>query len=239
MDWKATDPEFELLVEQAASKTALRLLRKIEAQAEENFAAAAWILERRFPEDFSRPEVQLNLQTNVVQNNLSITISSEEAKQIETEAAPVRRKVREMMATYRPGLGNGNGDGQRPMDIQAEPVKTPEDLAPIVRKAGDEHSAAFWNQFASGDSEQFVDKATAIFVTALIVSETLGAGRGHQAITAFKSEQPTVGDVLCVIDRLCGGSAGQQLLQRKANLATSTKRNFPATSLSTAKTVCR
>jgi len=44
-------------------------------------------MERRWPELFSRPEVQLNLiqQNNLTENHLSITISAEEVKQIENE----------------------------------------------------------------------------------------------------------------------------------------------------------
>jgi len=47
-------------------------------------------------------------------------------------------------------------------------------------------------------------------------NETIGRGLGNQAIIAFKSEQPTVADVLSVIERLCGGPAGWQTLQCKA-----------------------
>jgi hypothetical protein len=66
-------------------------------------------LERRWPEIFSRPDVQLNLiqQNNVTENHLTITISPEELKEIEAEAAPAREKVRKMFEAYRPGLGNG------------------------------------------------------------------------------------------------------------------------------------
>src|SRR5215470_17018458 len=136
MGWKQTDPEFATKVEQTSAKAAMRLLGKIEAQATNNFSACAWILERRFPELFSRPEVQLNLQTNVVQNNLTIIIAPEEVREIEAQAAPVREKVRRMLETYRPGaLGNGNGSGARTVDIQAEPVEK-EALPPIVRKQG-------------------------------------------------------------------------------------------------------
>jgi hypothetical protein len=127
MDWKATDPEFELLVEQAASKTALRLLRKIEAQVDDNFAAGAWLLERRWPELFSRPEVQLNLiqQNNVAHDHLTIVISAEEAKELNARGEETREKVRAMFAEYqqrRGGKGNGAG-GQRTVEVQAEPVK--------------------------------------------------------------------------------------------------------------------
>src|SRR5215470_9992519 len=60
-DWRRKDPSFARAVEEASGKMALRLLSKIEKQADENFAAGAWILERRFVETFARPEVQLNL----------------------------------------------------------------------------------------------------------------------------------------------------------------------------------
>jgi hypothetical protein len=47
----------------------------------------------------------------------------------------------------------------------------------------------------------------------------LAAGSATQAIVAFKTEPITVSDVLAVIERLCGGPAGWQLLQRKAGLS--------------------
>jgi hypothetical protein len=155
MDWKATDPEFGLLVEQVSAKAALRLLSKIEKQADQNFAASSWILERRWPELFSRPEVQLNLiqQNNVTENHLSITIAPEEAREIEAVAAPIREKVKAMFNAYKPALdAGGNGEKQRSIDVQAEPVKA-EALAPISRKDGEENSSVFWNQFASGTGD--------------------------------------------------------------------------------------
>ena len=54
--------------------------------------------------------------------------------------------------------------------------------------------------------------------TKSIVNETVGRGIGNQAIVAFKSEQPKLADVLAVIDRLCGGPAGWQRLQKKASV---------------------
>ena len=91
MTWKREDPEFNQKVEAAAAKAAARLLAKVERQARNNFAAAAWILERRFPELFSRPEVQLSVSNTANhKRSLSLTISLEEAERIEAEAAPIR-----------------------------------------------------------------------------------------------------------------------------------------------------
>jgi hypothetical protein len=71
---------------------------------------AAWFLERKYPQQFARPEIQLSWNNNYTQNNLSINISSGDAKQIEAEAKPVRDAVSSMFEKYRPQSGNGNGD---------------------------------------------------------------------------------------------------------------------------------
>jgi hypothetical protein len=58
VEWRRRDPAFQKRVDEASGRMALRLLGKIEKHAEEFFAPAAWMLERRFPGDFARPEVQ-------------------------------------------------------------------------------------------------------------------------------------------------------------------------------------
>ena len=68
---KREDPAFNQEAAAAAAKAAAWPLSKIERQARDNFAAAAWILERRFPELFSRREVQLTLSNTTNHNALS------------------------------------------------------------------------------------------------------------------------------------------------------------------------
>jgi hypothetical protein len=100
MAWKREDPEFNQKVEAAAAKAAARLLARIERQARNNFAAATWILERRFPELFSRPEAQLNLSNTTNNNAHVVTISVEDAQRIEAEAAPIREAARQLIEEY-------------------------------------------------------------------------------------------------------------------------------------------
>jgi hypothetical protein len=73
IDWRRRDPAFQAEVERVVAECALRRLRKIEKHGEENFAACCWLLERRHPELFGRPEIQLNLiaQNNTVENSLT------------------------------------------------------------------------------------------------------------------------------------------------------------------------
>src|SRR6516165_3390263 len=93
--WKREDPEFNQKVE----------------------AAAAWILERRFPELFSRPEVQLNLSNTTSHNTQVITISLEEAERIEAEAAPIREAARQLLEEY-----ERNRNGSHSVEASAEIV---------------------------------------------------------------------------------------------------------------------
>jgi flagellar motor component MotA len=77
-----------------------------------NWCGAAWMLERKYPTQFAKPEIQLSFQNNYTQNNLSISISGTEAKEIEAIAEPVRQSVKEMFSHYKPGqLGTGDGNG--------------------------------------------------------------------------------------------------------------------------------
>ena len=114
-EWRRKDPEFAARVNTAAGKTALRLLKKIEARAEDNFSAAAWMLERRFPDSFSRPEVQVGIQNNVMMsgnngvNGISleqIVVSDLEflglAKKGGYQHRPVEREAREVEAEIVP-----------------------------------------------------------------------------------------------------------------------------------------
>lgn len=51
-------------LERARPDRRIALLRKIEAAADRNWMAAAWILEREFPEMYAKPEVRLRLAGN-------------------------------------------------------------------------------------------------------------------------------------------------------------------------------
>jgi hypothetical protein len=225
-DWRRKDPAFAQAVEQASGKMALRLLAKIEKQADENFSAAAWMLERRFGESFARPEIQFNMltQNNVTHDHLTIVISPEEAKELNARGEETREKVRAMFAEYqqRRGNGNGNGAGSKIVEVAAEVVKKPADLAkpadpgPITRQAGDEKSSVFWALFASGTGDRPVVRDTAVFVIRQILSETIGPHRVGKV--EFLTETVTVSDILSILENRAPGSAWQ-LIQKKALVA--------------------
>ena len=85
--WKK-DPEFYGAIKGAIATRLVLRLKKIEMGAD-GWQGAAWLTERLMPQRYSKPEVQISLQNNFTQsvNALTITISLEEFREIESEAA--------------------------------------------------------------------------------------------------------------------------------------------------------
>lgn len=102
LHWKATDPVFAAQVEQVAGDTALRMLKKIEQHGEESFQPLAWILERRFPNSFSKPEIQLNVQNNVssVTNN-HFEITFEMAERLDSRTTKMETEIQKLIDSRR------------------------------------------------------------------------------------------------------------------------------------------
>jgi hypothetical protein len=102
------DPLFVEKIKRAVALRLYKRLRRIESGVE-GWQGTSWCLERQFPTRFSKPEVQISLSNSFNQtvNALSITISPEEAKEIEAKAAPEREKVRRMVEEYQLRRSNG------------------------------------------------------------------------------------------------------------------------------------
>jgi hypothetical protein len=67
-----------------------------------DWARVCWWLERRYPGEFSKPEIAHMINsskttTNITQN---LVISTQLAKQLTSRSAPVRNQVRELFASY-------------------------------------------------------------------------------------------------------------------------------------------
>lgn len=84
-------------------------IRKIRDGRGNDWIRIAWFLERRFPDRFAKPEIQLSFNNSYTQNNLTVQIAGSEAKTIEAEAKPIRSKVEELFKQYRPSASDHNG----------------------------------------------------------------------------------------------------------------------------------
>jgi hypothetical protein len=193
---------------------ALRRLRGVEKHGKENFAALCWLLERRHPEFFSRPEVQLAViqQSNTVENNLTINISQAEAEAIERQSQPVREQIAAMFRQYR-ALEQGNGE-QNLRDIEANPVPEPVHEPPVIthRDGDSDQDQGFWRRLVSAAPESKVARRTAVFAVRWLLAQTIGY-KAHRTEINFTEDPTTVEDLFATLERLSGG-AGWQAAQK-------------------------
>jgi hypothetical protein len=213
-EWRRKDSVFAQQVEKVSGQTALRLLKKIEAQGKENFSACAWLLERRFSGSFSQPKTQLNLaiQNNVTKNNLTVTVTNVEASAIEAQATPIREEVRKMYERYRPSE-LGNGEKVRPIVEESVPqAAEPAQSSVITHKDGDEKRKEFWRALVNAHPENFVARETAVFVVRSILMPLTGYKRRLLEID-FANHPTTVEDLFTRLEQLAG-PVGWQLAHK-------------------------
>jgi hypothetical protein len=216
--WRRANPAFQAEVDRIEAECALRRLRAIERAGQENWSAHAWLLERRHPEMFGRPEIQLNLiaQNNTVENHLTINITGTEAMEIERQAQPVREKVSEMISAYRPfswsSSERGDGDGEV-RNIEAESVSGDWTPPPISHCETDATNPGFWSALVSSSRERKVVKGTAVFAIRTLLTQIAGY-KGHRAQITFDHDPVTIEELFDRLERLCGGPAGRQLAQK-------------------------
>jgi hypothetical protein len=105
-DWRRRDPAFALQVDQAAARGAVKRLKKIEAQGDDgNWNALAWMVERRYPAEFSKPEIQIGIQTNLSagangangHSLESIVVSDLEFLKLRQHGVEATRRIRRLM----------------------------------------------------------------------------------------------------------------------------------------------
>jgi hypothetical protein len=78
--WCNNDERFREQVALAEAEAIKANLETIKAASRDNWPAAAWLLERRHPELFARPEVQLNVG---IQNNMNAPVSANDGNSFE------------------------------------------------------------------------------------------------------------------------------------------------------------
>jgi len=218
-NWRRKDPVFAKRVEVAAGKTALRLLKKIEKNADENFSAAAWVLERRFPESFSRPEIQLA----AVHNQISLTsntlvVTAETAGALAARSAPIHAKIDQLFANH----ANGREASLRQLEAPTESTKStnghlpaPEMKSPPITMPAGKLTGPWWVQLVKGDNTREVERETAIKICRLILEDVLGKQRAQTIAIEFDPDWPILlRDVHGKLESLCGARGWAALTKR-------------------------
>lgn len=189
--WKK-DPEFAQALESARTEGVLLKWNQIKKAAEKNpsnsWSALAWLLERGFPSEFGRPEVQLGLTVNQTTVN-ALTITAEEAEKLSARSRPIDAEVDALIAkrlaernagTSNTGTGNGLADlgasntgTSRIREVEAEIMKD----AAITLPPADQRHCHWWMQLSRGSGHRQISKEAAQYVIKTIAVDALGAQR--------------------------------------------------------------
>ena len=221
--WRAKDPVFARALEQAQLESVEKRWKTIAKAAEDrvlangdvrpgDWKAVAWQLERSFPSEFSRPEIQLGIQINNSQTvNQTLVITAEMATQIQSRVERVDATIEKLLAARTaaqksPAIGT-NGD-----DIRE--VETSLVLGMIVMPAGTP-SAGWWGQLVRGDNMREVERATAIKIVRQILSDVFGQLRSQNTSVEFAPGAPILlRDVHAELESLCGAHGWAALVKR-------------------------
>jgi hypothetical protein len=215
-EWRRKDPSFADRVNRAAGKTALRLLKKIEKNADENFSAAAWLLERRFPESFSRPEIQLGLTINQTMNNNTLIISAEQAESLSKRNKLIDKQLDEVVKEYesRRGsrsssamLGSRSGDGATEMLREVESQSSLVPSVPISLPGVSLRTSSWWKMLSTGDAGAEITLEAAQYIVRVVATDALGASRASELKINLDESPVALRDVWEVVQSFGGWEA--------------------------------
>jgi hypothetical protein len=219
--WRNGDPEFNAAIESARLESVLKRWKDIQKIAQgtknsaPNWQAIAWSLERSFPNEFARPEVQLGVQINNQQTvNNTLVISVEDAERLEKRAKKQTAEIDALLearnaknrardeANNLPPLGNES------RTIEAEVVRSP-----IVLPPEPQRTASWWRQLSRGEGMRTITAQAAIFVIEVITVKVFGLQRASMMELEFDQEQPKLRDVHAAIQQLCGPRGWEALVE--------------------------
>ena len=90
-------------------------IRKLRDGKRPDWPRIAWFLERRYPTEFAKPEIQLAITNNTLnQTNNVLVIQAEVAGQIKTRVKTAEAKIDQLLKDKRGSGGNGNGNSHPP-----------------------------------------------------------------------------------------------------------------------------
>jgi hypothetical protein len=211
--WKK-DPEFAQALESARTEGVLLKWRQILKAAEKNpsnsWSALAWALERGYPSEFGRPEVQLGLTVNQSTTNNTLVISVETANELERRAEPVNRELAELIAARQAKVQARNEAHQGGPILDAELVSD----RPIELPAPAMRTFRWWKTLSSGSGDRLVTREAALFVLQTLAVQIRGLNGASGLEVDFGDTDPTLAELWSAITEVVG-PAGWALLCAK------------------------
>jgi hypothetical protein len=203
------DPAFDAQVVRRTTESVFELLDTIKEARHQNWQAAAFLLERRWPRYYGRAEAQLNFEVAITNNTLNqvnntLVVTAEIADTISSRVKDVDAKIERLLKDKR----GGNGATDFP-EVPANAMIS----APITMPVGDP-SPGWWAQLSQGDNSRTIAKEAAVFVCGTLVREVLGGLAAQSTTVEFDSEVVTLRDLHSVVQDLMGSRGWSALLRK-------------------------
>lgn len=245
--WRIDDAGFDMAVEQARGEFVKKRWGDIQKVAEgvegtaRNWLASAWMLERSFPDAFSRPEIQLGVQINNATTNNTIMISAEEAEKLQRRAGALEAETDAALAAFRPaqlpqGDAPGGGpdapsdgpNGEEAPRVSENIVEIEmETLSPEAKDSSgssarevvelpplERRTATWWRSLSSGSGEREITREAFVYVLEAIAVECFGLGRAAGVRIEVGEEGLKLRDLHEALERTCGPSGWEALSAR-------------------------
>ena len=219
-NWREQDPDFAQALETARAAGARKKWDKILAAGDRDAPGSwqplAWALERGFPAEFSRPEIQLAAvhQSNFTTNN-TLAISVEMAASLQARAEPIRKKIERLFANHSGGREASVRQLEAPMngDLPEGEMSLPGLVMPP-----DPVPSHWWAQLVRGDNTREVEPAAAVKICRMILEDVVGKVRAQSTRIEFDSNWPILlRDLHSKLETLCGSRGWTALTKRGKN----------------------
>jgi hypothetical protein len=218
--WRDRDPAFDAQFEEARWQSVRKRWLEIQKIAQgtktsaPNWQAIAWSLERSFPSEFARPEVQLGVAINNTTNNTALVITTSQAEEFEKRSAAINAEIDGLLAEREKRFASHHPIDSLPeRRAQVRDVKTEIVASEITLPPEDQRTASWWRSLTRGSSDRAISAQAALFVVETVVIKIFGVVRAAKMEIAFDEEQPKLCDVHSAITELCGSQGWQVLVE--------------------------
>jgi transposase len=202
------DPAFDAQVTRRTAESVFELLDTIKEARHQNWQAAAFLLERRWPKHYGRAEAQLNFEVAVTNNNQTVNhlvIAAEVADQIQSRTERAAATVEKLFAAKTAATGT-KGD-----DIRE--VETLMVSALAITMPPGEPPSSWWTQLAQGSNDRPITEEAAVFVCQTLLRESGGLAAQSTRID-FETDPVTLRDLHAAIQDRMGPPGWAALLKK-------------------------
>jgi hypothetical protein len=216
LQWRRNDEKLDRNLESTRLVGVRKKWDAILAAAETNpsnsWSALAWALERGFPSEFGRPEVQLNAQFNstTTTNHNNLTISVEQAEALTKRSRQIDAEIDKSTEAFlaRRRLTNGR-DPVREIETELAPNTTTTTLPPPISR-----SPNWWRELSRGDGHRGIAPEAAEFILRAVAIDVLGGAKAASLKLDMDEGALELHDVWDTLQELFGPSGMQALVRR-------------------------